>query len=551
MDPGSLTESPRSGTAPAFRGGAPFALPSCNPVPRWLARVRAAFPGACARYLELDPRSLGLTRIYLGGLLLLEVARRIPFFATFYTDEGLLPRAPVWRHGGEFLFSIFFAAPHLWQASLMLAACALVFALLALGWHTRVVHALAFVCILSLHARTPMFEDGSETSLRLLTFWTMFLPMGACFSLDARRARASAAPETRPALSLAVLAVLLQLSAIYFFNAWHKDGVTWREGSTIHYVLHQERIVTWLGWVVRPYVTPQISALMSWGAIATEAALPLLIMSPLQTKLTRRLAIALGVGLHAGIALLANLGPFSGVMFGFFMLLLSDRDWELLAKSRLRAWLPAWSTARAVYQLEPQALSTAVPADRKPRWRFTPAIREGLVVVFAIALTHQLLRENRVPRWLKPHAPPRALRMLIEYPRLFEGWSMFAPEAPTGDYHVFVGARTVDGRLVDPLNELASRVANVPLSAIPERLGQDDAYCDYIANIVGHHEYYPALEAWVFRYHERTGNPNDRITSFNLFTIEDDAPPPGETEPRNAHRTIVLHAKRPSSAAGN
>src|SRR5689334_3933856 len=74
---------------------------SCNPLPSWLVRLRARFPGFAARYLELDPRSLGLARIYLGCLLLLEVVRHIPFLAPFYTDEGLLPRAPVWNYGGE------------------------------------------------------------------------------------------------------------------------------------------------------------------------------------------------------------------------------------------------------------------------------------------------------------------------------------------------------------------------------------------------------------------------------------------------------------------
>lgn len=505
---------------------------SCNPLPSWLARLRARFPGLAARYLELDPRSLGLARIYLGCLLLLEVVRHIPFLAPFYTDEGLLPRAPVWNYGGEFLFSFFFAAPHLWQASLVLAGCGFVFALLALGLFTRVVHPLAFLCILSLHARTPLFEDGSETSLRLLTFWTMFLPMGARFSLDARRARrGGASAERRPAVSLAVLAILLQLTAIYFFNALHKDGVTWREGSTIHYVLHQDRIVTWLGWTLRPYVTPAISAALTWGALATEAALPLLIMSPLATKLTRRVAIVLGIGLHAGIALLANLGPFSGVMFGFFLLLLSDRDWALLARIGF------------VSRLTSSPTPTAVPAGPNPRLRWLPGLREALVVLFVFACGHQLLRENRVPRWLKPHAPARALRMLILYPRLFEGWSMFAPEAPTSDFHLYVSARTVDGRLVDPLNMIASRVATLPLTTIPERLAQDDAFCDYTANVVGHRELYPALKDWIFRYPDRTGHPNDRITSFTVFALSDESPPPGEREPRNVQRKVVLHVR--------
>ena len=35
-----------------------------------------------------------------------------------------------------------------------------------------------------------------------------------------------------------------------------RSGVTWREGSAVHYALHQDRLVTWLGWSIRPHLTP-------------------------------------------------------------------------------------------------------------------------------------------------------------------------------------------------------------------------------------------------------------------------------------------------------
>src|SRR5690348_6220231 len=111
---------------------------SCNRPPFWLARLRARFPGFSARYLELDPRSLGLVRMYLGGLLLVDVLRHAPELSICYTNEGLLPNYMVLeRPGTQYMFSVFFTASHLREAVALFVLCSLVFVGLLLGWHTR------------------------------------------------------------------------------------------------------------------------------------------------------------------------------------------------------------------------------------------------------------------------------------------------------------------------------------------------------------------------------------------------------------------------------
>jgi hypothetical protein len=50
------------------------------------------------RYLTVDPRSLGLGRIALALVLLLDLARRIPGLALWYSNDGLLPNhMMLWR----------------------------------------------------------------------------------------------------------------------------------------------------------------------------------------------------------------------------------------------------------------------------------------------------------------------------------------------------------------------------------------------------------------------------------------------------------------------
>jgi hypothetical protein len=535
-----------------------LARPSCNEIPTWLARFRARFPGVSARYLELDPRSLGLVRVYVGCILLLEVARRVPYLDVFYTNRGLLPNHTLlFRPGAEFQFSFFFAASHLHEVIALFLMCAVIFALFTCGHRTRLLHVLSFLCILSVHSRTLIFDDGAEVTTRLLLFWILFLPIGARFSLDALRTRTavgSTPPETRPAVSLVVLAILLQLAAIYFFNAVHKSGDTWRTGSAVHYVLHQDRIVTWLGLQVREHLTPQLSAIMTHAVVGTEFLLPVLLLSPWKTRLCRRLAIVLGIGLHTSFQLLINLGMFSPAMVGFYLLLLSDRDWEALARIRWLQRLRERGTASPVVRfLRDRELSLvrALPARQDAEHRARPSrrrlaeAREALVLIAVIVLGQQILRENgAVPRFLKPPAPSRVVRALVEYPRLYQGWSMFVPEAPRSDLHFHVDAITIDGRHVDPLNQIASRVATVPLDYIPDRLDHFDSFCDYMLYIDNRRDLHTALKAWISGYHQRTGRANDRIIAFTGYVIEDDSPEPGETKPHNFRRRVAIRSKR-------
>jgi hypothetical protein len=121
----------------------------------------------------------------------------------------------------------------------------------------------------------------------------------------------------------------------------------------------------------------------------------------------------------------------------------------------------------------------------------------------------------------------------VMYPHIFEGWSLFSPEAPLSDETVFVDAVTRDGRHVDPYNEVGSRVSSLPVEGVPVRLGHDSFWCDYTLRIPDAPTYHQALLEWILRYHERTGRPEDTIVRFEAFVTWQDSPKPGETKPTN------------------
>jgi predicted DCC family thiol-disulfide oxidoreductase YuxK len=318
------------------------------------------------KYLTIDARSVGLGRVMVAIVLLVDLVRRIPVLDLFYTNDGLLPNHTLlWRPPTQWMFSFFFLASLREEAILGFLLCGFVYLALLVGWRTTLMRFLAPICLISLHARVTLVENGGDWMLCELIVWSAFLPLGRRFSVDAmreslRRRRETTAAEladraairatARPddslvdptadvnrVVTLAAFAILLQLAISYFFNAIQKGGPTWRQGTAVHYVLYQNRMVTWFGVWMRGYMTPALSRALSYAALATESVLPVLILSPIWRTWTRRAAALAIIGLHIGFQTFINLGVFSWTMIGYVPFLLTASEWALFARSAARS----------------------------------------------------------------------------------------------------------------------------------------------------------------------------------------------------------------------
>ncbi len=621
-----------------------------------VARLKKRYPRIAGGYFTFDRRSLGLTRIWIGCLLVYDLLRRVPGLSTWYTNDGLLPNhTHLWRPAAPQMFSLFFPASWTGEAAVLFALCGIAFFCFLVGYKTKLAHILSFAGIVSLHSRCVFLENGGDVVLNILCVWTLFLPMGDRFSVDAVRAslrqrrersiddlndRSALPRNTTPVTSMVVLAILLELSVIYYFNAMSKTGQTWHRGTAVHYVLYQERMVTWLGYLIRDHVTFAMSRFMTFTTLFLEATAPIFILSPVSRGFTRRAAILLLPGMHLAFAALLNVGMFSFNMIGFFPLLLAAADWDILR----RRFGPGLARARTVYFDDRSGVCTAwarilvrldvlgllrfasldeggaAPAGYEVRQAVTghsasgvdalaeslaalPAglplsimarlpgvrsllrfflarleshrervsqclglaplgaldegfpegvsrarswfsamcvwLREIAVVVVMIAVASQVLMENKiVPKVLKRGQATWMIDMVV-YPRLFQGWSMFTPDAPTGERMLYIDAVTFDGRHVDPFNQQASRVSTLPVERIPGYMDQNEFWCDYTNRIPDNSINWPPLKEWIFKYNTRTGRTEDRIISYEARILESDSPPPGQTGARNLRTKVI------------
>jgi hypothetical protein len=527
-------------------------------------------PGWFARhYLTIDPRTLGAGRIALALVLLLDLARRIPVLGLWYSNEGLLPNHTVlWRPPFPWTFSFFFMASLPSEAAIGFVLCGVAYLMLLLGNRTRWAHLASLLALLSLHGRVLFLQNGGDVVLVELCVWTLFLPTGRRYSLDSLRARLAAhpgtevealadptvaPPETTPVVSLAALAVVVQLAIVYLLNALQKNGPTWRgEGSAVHYVLYWEAVVTRPGLWLRGWLTPGMSRFLTWSTLGIEAILPLLILTPVARRPARRAAIALIMALHVGFGLTLDLGTFVPAMIAYTPFLVPAAEWDALEawwrRRRPGPGAPEGLRRRVLrvlarlersgsLRLHPRAETLPPPPWRENlRAKSRPA-REGAVAFLIVCATARMVVDNPAVTHVQA-APPPVVAQTTTYLQMLQAWLLFAPDAPTNDAEVAVDAVTVGGRHVDPLNEALSPGAPWLGAEIPPRLGQGALAAAYTFRIPYHPEYFSALTDWILRYPERTGRAADRIVSFTVTLIQHDDPPPGRHRP--THTTTEL-----------
>ncbi|HEY7370964.1 MAG TPA: hypothetical protein VIF57_02215 [Polyangia bacterium] len=529
-------------------------------------------------YLTADLRSLSAGRIALALVLLRDLIGRWLELGIWYTNDGIIPNHTLlWRPSWDHVFSLFYLCSYWYEAAFGFVICLIVYLALLVGFRTKLAQVLAWICMLSLHGRTLLFDNGGDVVLGLLTTWTMFLPTGRHWSVDAvlarRRARLTSPQEASLALapavppagasasgsgktftSLGVLAVTMQLAIIYTFNAIHKQGRSWlHDGSAVHYAIHLDRLATWFAVWLRHWMSPTFAKGLTWSALATEATLPVLLLSPIAVRGSRRLAILMVFGLHMGFAACLNLGNFVPAMIAFAPNFLRGEDWDALerwwARSGGRVALAARIRGRLTAIIE-RAAALLTPG----RWvrvagpgrimaglaRRLPAAREVTVVMLMGVAGSQVLDENWAAHRVIDHhnAPPVAAA--VSYLDLFQGWSMFAPEAPMTDFNLMVDAVTSDGRHVDPYNEIANPKHPHPGFTIPVSLGPSWLFYGYGNHIPNRGAYHQALLEWILRYPQRTGNPKDQIVSFKLYKVEDDSPALGQQRPTNLRWNVML-----------
>jgi hypothetical protein len=398
------------------------------------ARARQ-WPHALRRFLEtrlaVDLRSLALFRIAVGVILVADSLLRTRDFTLMFAPDGLFPPDKLRDFFGHdpSEWSLALLLDRSWPGGAVLALEGLAGACLAVGWWTTTATVVAWAAVVSVFRRTLPAANAGDLLLSCLLFWSIFLPLGDRWSIDAwRRSGTGRGPQPAPrrpssVFSIATAALVLQVMAVYIGAGVAKCNATWLNGDAMHYALsvhdHGTPLGTWLAradWLTRP---------LTWTVIACEIMLPLIFIAWPSGRV--RLAIATTFILfHAAIWATMTVGLFAPIGIAAWLPLLPAAAWS----PRHRGRLPS---AGEGHNVPPHPSGEPLAA-----WLCAAA-----ALLAAVSFFHD------VTPW-RAAALPRPIQTAINAASLRQEWGMFGTVPPLEQW-VYGRAELVDGRVVDLL----------------------------------------------------------------------------------------------------
>src|SRR5262245_34918311 len=217
-----------------------------------------------------DLRSLAALRIGVGLLLLVDLKWRAEDLVAHYTDFGVLPRSVLLEQAASRWFISLHVINGTWEVQALLFCIAAAFALaLVAGYKTRIVTFVSWFLLVSLQTRNPVIGDASDVLLRMVLFWGIFLPWGACYSID-RADHPGCKHLPKRSLTWATAAYVAQIVFVYWFAALLKTGPQWRtDGTAIYLTLSIDQMTTAFGqyWLQFPRLLELLTGAVLWFEI--------------------------------------------------------------------------------------------------------------------------------------------------------------------------------------------------------------------------------------------------------------------------------------------
>jgi hypothetical protein len=244
-------------------------------------------------FWTFDSRSLAIFRLCLGA---------ITFFQSIIFFH--LPEL-VYQSGTSTEAGVLLPYVGLWAAAVSSVP-------FAAGLFTRWSNLLTFVGLVLLQNGVPQVLQGGDVLLRLLLFWSLFLPLGEKWSLDAVFWRKGRLERPWTAM-LATWALTLQICFVYWIAAALKSDPLWtKSGNALFYALNIEHFTAPVGLYLRQY--PDLLRTVSLTIPWFEIFGPFLLFVPVWNGACRMLAVILFVTFHLiGMQLLLRIGPFPWV----------------------------------------------------------------------------------------------------------------------------------------------------------------------------------------------------------------------------------------------
>ncbi len=330
-------------------------LPQSKPQPSLSAEssvehVRQGIAPVIETMFGIDYRALAFVRMFIGLILICDLGVRASYVNDLFTDQGMLPRSLRYEMcnacGAVWWISPYMLSGEAWFQLSLMGVAAAVSASFMVGYKTFWSTLLSWFFFSAILGRHPYLQQGGDVLLRCLLAWSIFLPMGAVWSVDAWRCK-STRPSTKTIVSLATAMVLFQLSIMYVATALLKTDDVWHKTfDATYYALNLHHFTTNTGYLATQY--PDFLRAGTWFTWWLEYIGPMLLFVPMAvaSRWTRFIVPILFMGFHLNTMIMMQIGFFPYICIVYWTIFLPSWVWDRAEKvARILPSLPASSLA--------------------------------------------------------------------------------------------------------------------------------------------------------------------------------------------------------------
>jgi hypothetical protein len=280
--------------------------------------LRSRFADAFDR--EIPPHSYAMLRIAIGAVGLAGVLGMTPF-SMYWPLDGLSPLpgsgARAWIAARD-LGSVTGAVLFIWLV------CS--FSAMTVGFRSDLAVFSSFIGQVALTHWNNLPLSSAHQVATVLLFCLIWAPTGQVWSLDARW-RKNNSPQPAPAWPLWLMRI--QIAIVYLSSGLHKFAYPmWRDGSAVHWALNLNAFHRFPSpW---PASFAPLEAFLTWSTLAFELTFCIFVLF----RRTRPWILLAGIGLHIGLFLSLELGPFSPLMIAGYLCYLAPETTQKLFRPR-------------------------------------------------------------------------------------------------------------------------------------------------------------------------------------------------------------------------
>ena len=381
------------------------------------------------KLFSIDLRSLAAFRMGVGFMLLVDLLYRWRHIEFVFTDNGLFnQKTLVDAFGNSIPFTSlhYHTGTNIGLQSFMFGIAAVAAISLLAGYYTWLATFVSWVLFISLNRRIPASCYGFDDVMRLLLVWSLFLPLGARWSLDALQPGRKKRTDSK-ILSVASAGLLLQVCYVYWFAALWKWHPHWYHGEALQYALQIDYSIRPLGqWLGKQtyLLTP-----LTYATLVVEFFFPFLCFVPWKQDVFRWIAIFAFVGLHVGIAVFMSIGLFPPISIVYWLLFVPESFWN---------------------RFFPKSVGSNLERDSDTPRR--DLYRSKLASAIAVFMLLLITVHNVVGL---PHVKamgiglPNQVELLINLMRLDQRWRLYAPTPKIEDGWYSMVAILDDGSQMD------------------------------------------------------------------------------------------------------